>query len=157
MQITSKDYSTRTAPAESTAFGGNHRTEQGETVSDVHAVETPPFVEKRWGLADGQSVTETRTTATTTTVVVSGVAEPAQTDTVTTTTTVTFVGIESVTVPAGTYSACRFQLAVQDESSSSITEWVLVGTGLPVKRHVSADGVESDTVATQVIVNGVAR
>ena len=48
--------------------------------------------------------------------------------------TTRFDGIESVTVPAGTFSACRFTETIGSENNTfQITDWIGVGNGLPLK------------------------
>ena len=67
---------------------------------------------------------------------------------------VTFTGIESVTVPSGTYSACRFLL---DSTSPAYAnqQWMLVGTGVVIKEIQSQPGMGSITIeALSVKVNG---
>jgi hypothetical protein len=46
------------------------------------------------------------------------------------TTTVTYVGQESITIPAGTFTACKFSVTT---SSGTNTEWVGKGNGAPLQ------------------------
>ena len=62
--------------------------------------------------------------------------------------TATFLGMESVTVPAGTFSACKFQIdqttrypTVGSTSSTTFTSWSLPGVG-----NVKSEGTDTSTV-----------
>ncbi|HEY7884084.1 MAG TPA: hypothetical protein VIC08_03955 [Cellvibrionaceae bacterium] len=62
--------------------------------------------------------------------------------------TTTFVGIEDVTVPAGTYSACRFET---DEGGQLTTHWFAVQTGVELKVVSGGD----ETIFIGGSINGV--
>src|SRR5690606_33648241 len=64
--------------------------------------------------------------------------------------TTTFKGIETVTVPAGTYDACRFET---EESDLTTTRWVAVDKGTELR--VESDG--DVTVYLSGTLNGVAQ
>jgi hypothetical protein len=83
----------------------------GNTSTKV--VYSPPCLDKRYSLAVGASDTETCFSTTTTNGTASNVS---------TTSTVKYLGQESVTVPAGTFNACKFQI-----DSADNTEWYAVG------------------------------
>ncbi|MFA7667461.1 MAG: hypothetical protein WCY32_15235, partial [Burkholderiaceae bacterium] len=59
---------------------------------------------------------------------------------------VTFNGVETVTVPAGSFQACKFthedgeRVGGQINYTSSSTNWLAVGSGVPV-RHENSEGV----------------
>jgi hypothetical protein len=62
------------------------------------------------------------------------------------------VGQEQVTVPAGTYSTCKFEVTTAD-SPVVTTSWVIVGKGIPV--HTSSSGSDGVTIkATAITLNG---
>ncbi|WP_116368073.1 hypothetical protein [Parahaliea mediterranea] len=63
----------------------------------------------------------------------------------------TFLGIESVKVPAGTYQACRFRvLSTTDDGTSTINEWFAVNSGMFLK---STEGSASN-VLVSASING---
>ncbi|WP_370307417.1 hypothetical protein [Sinimarinibacterium flocculans] len=106
----------------------------------------PPF-ENRYGLNPGQSYSQTNTITTTSTVN----GQPF-TSTFSETSQITYSGQESVTVPLGTFNACRFQENYSSEGTSgSITNWLAVGSGIPL-RSVYDDGEE--VVTTAASING---
>jgi hypothetical protein len=64
----------------------------------------------------------------------------------------TFVGIESVTVPAGTFRACRFDdEATTDGVTSRSTQWIAT-IGLSVRSRDASSGIES--VLESATING---
>ncbi len=112
------------------------------TVSTTQSIATTPSVDTEFGLAAGATAPARSVTFTDTTVVsVDGVdgapATSTRTDSVAAT---TFVGYETVTVPAGTFATCRY-------SSGGASRWLLKGYGSVVKD--SAGGQ-----ATSIKVNG---
>jgi len=113
-------------------------------VSHAEIVITPPADDTEFALAAGQTSPDRPVTeVTTTTITTNGV--PGQPATQTTTSTVkgvTFVGIETVTVGAGTFRTCRVV-----NTGSAVTNWVLIGSGTFVKDSQGG-------TATQILVNG---
>jgi hypothetical protein len=63
--------------------------------------------------------------------------------------TSTYVGRETVTVPAGTFSTCRFDYTdtEQDENgqTDSGTVWYHVGTGILIRSYAERDGEDPET------------
>jgi hypothetical protein len=126
----------------SVSYGGTSTMDlAGVGTTDVKTVFVPPQ-RFAYNLAAGESysqVYEARTTSTTT---VFGVPNTQQT-TVNVAQRITFNGIESVTVPAGTFQACKFTIeegASAGAYDSSSTNWLAVGSGVPVKNQ-SENGV----------------
>jgi len=79
--------------------------------------------------------------------------------------TVTFSGIESVTVPAGTFQACKFEFDEvvtangQVSSSSRRTTWLAVGIGVAVKIQVAGSSNPAPDSLIELVggdINGVA-
>lgn len=67
--------------------------------------------------------------------------------------TTTFVGVEGVTVPAGTYQSCRFRVEITDGNGSSIREeWFGVGHGMLLKSTEDGDS----NVLVSARINGAA-
>jgi hypothetical protein len=93
----------------------------------------------RGDAAIGQSFTSTQSTATTLTTTTNGVTRGPTTTMDSVTLTTTFVGVETITVPAGTFTTCNFGGL-----------WFLAGRGIPVKLQ-TASGTLS---ATSIEVDG---
>lgn len=156
-----KFYLKRTGDAETTQYGGvltANSTQAGFNLTTTsRMVWTPPWVDKQYGLAIGGSYTYTQTgTVTMTTGGIPGLPGGTPTTTpVSSTQTVKYVGRESVTVPAGTYNACKFESKTAGSTDLS-TQWVVVGKGVPVKTATTdAAGKLTQTIsATAVSLNG---
>jgi hypothetical protein len=158
-----KGYQKRTGDAEVTHHGAEAviRSSIGgfDMTSTSKTVYNPLWVDNQYGLAVGQSVTQTSTaTITSTTTGIPGLPATPTTTTSTTTQTVKFVGREQVTVPANTYSACKFETTFAASGVNSVTTiWVIDGKGIPVKTQISVNGVVNSTQqATSVKLNGQA-
>jgi hypothetical protein len=94
--------------------------------STTRSVWQPPRADTRAALALGASVDVAWTTTDTS----PPGTGPAQTTA--RNNRITYRGQESVTVPAGTFNACRFEI-VETPGNSERIEWVQVGTGAPLK------------------------
>ena len=151
-------FSRQTGPAEITEYGAVFvpkatPVDMSGVVTSSRLVYTAPFVNRLPALAQGESLTQTRlgtTIITTQYPALPNIPPTERRVPLSTTTTTTFVGIETVTVPAGTFSACRFQLSTPD--GVAITSWQHLGTGVPLKMQ-AADGTAE---ATSITVNGAA-
>jgi hypothetical protein len=104
-------------------------------------VYTPPFRDKHYTLSPGESITQTQTATTTSTF------PPAPTTTTTTTNTHTirYLGQENVTVPAGTFAACKF------EYEGVLTSWEIKGKAIQAK---SVTVTNTNEVVTLVLTSG---
>ncbi len=91
------------------------------------SINNPALTDRRYTLAVGASSTSS-TTRTTTSVTNFG-ATPATS--AAESATVTFVGQESITIPAGTFTACRY--TVVTSSGGTNEEWFGKGNGAPLK------------------------
>lgn len=87
----------------------------------------PAKVNRRFTLAAGASSSSSTTVSSSTTTNFGGAPATSSTES----TTVTYVGQESVTVPAGTFTACKF--TVRDQAGAENTEWHGKGNGAPLK------------------------
>ncbi len=154
-----KNYQRRTGDAEITSYGSsfsNSSTVSGFTTTTVSkSVYAPPWVDRSYALAIGESLTTTQSMTTTATTTITGSPVPLPPTTTTTPSTITqtikYVGRESVTVPAGTYSACKYEYS---SGGALTTSWVIVGKGLMVK-SLSVVGNTTQTLqATSVTLNG---
>jgi hypothetical protein len=94
----------------------------------VRSVFSPPLVDRRFTLTAGQSTTFT-TSATATVTLPSGRQEVKQ---LSETATVTFNGQEQVTVGAGSFRACRFEVGLVSATRPSFI-WYQLGTGVVLK------------------------
>jgi hypothetical protein len=120
--------------------------------SNIRAAYSPPFVDKQYSLAVGGSVSATQTGSLSTDISFPGAPLPIP-DTVTedvihNAITTTYVGQESVSVPAGTYNACKYQVTTNGDSA---TNWVIAGKGILVKTTTTAG---LTVQATSVTLNG---
>ena len=143
--FTLRTFSTRFSDAV-TEFGSEIQYRGGIVAGDfVRTVYTPAFVRGVYSLAGGAFVTEAPTgTAVTTT----GTGQTTAVNVAGSTTT-KFVGIESVTVPAGTYSTCKLEVTTSG-SSVVATNWLIAGKGIRVKTISGGQTTE----ATSVKLNG---
>jgi hypothetical protein len=126
------------------SLGVEVTTSSPQSSSSTNVIE--PYQLQRFDLNAGDSYSQEFTIDSDTTV--AGQTFSSSTRTARTT---TFDGVESVTVPAGTFQACRF---TDQQTSSGITtesvEWFHVGSGMLLKN--TADG--STTVLLSASVNG---
>lgn len=162
-----KSYFKRTGDAEVTRYGNQLVTTA--TVSTPVASTTtttfditydPPSVDRWAGIALGQSITHTTTAKSTMTLqtTIAGVPMPLPPQVTvnppsTSSQTIKFVARESVTVPAGTYSACKFEISAPGVSSVQTT-WIHNGKGVLLKTSSVINGVTSTQQATSVKLNG---
>lgn len=110
-----------------------------ETTTIVESVFNPPSQNVEFTLQLGQSVTKTEKVTTTT------LAGPVITPPFTNTTsqTHTFEAKETITVPAGTYSTCRYRVA-DAAGGDATTSWLIVGKGIMAKsQSVTAQGTQT--------------
>lgn len=120
----------------------------GSIVMDTEAVTTPPVVDTRYALQPGQSVTLTASDVQTSVTTINGNPQPPQTTTETTTSTIEFVGMETLTTPAGSFHACKYL-----ESGTGVanaTTWMLAGYGIGLKSVTAS----VTTTTTSIRVNG---
>jgi hypothetical protein len=87
---------------------------------ETRIVYNPPVRDKRFTLAPLSSYTIEQSGTTT-------ITPPGTSQSTTGSTTVTFSGQESVTVPAGTYTACKFH---ESTAGATTTLWVIKGKGV---------------------------
>ncbi len=116
----------------------------------LRTVFSPVYVDPHSTLQVGQSVTTIQSGKLYSTVSgVPGTSETAFSNTV----VAKFAGQESVTVPAGTYKACKFELSTTAWGSTTVmTHYVIAGSGVLIK--MESDGQTAE--ATSVRLNGAA-
>jgi hypothetical protein len=154
-----KSYDKRTGDAEFTTYGSESwsrtSTPGGPLTSHGREVHTPPSVARLPSLAVGQSITESTTARRTSTLDIPGLPYPTSVTTETTTETTKFVGREQVSVPANSYSTCRFESTNPSEPNTVTTFWVIDGKGFAVKIQTTVNRVVQSThEATSVKLNG---
>lgn len=110
-----------------------------ESVTSTETVYNPPIENIEFTLALGGSLTKTATSTTTT---LSGSFIPPPT-TVTTNQTYLFEAKETVSVPAGTYSTCRYRVGTAGANDTG-TLWLIVGKGIMAKSEaITPQGVQT--------------
>ena len=151
-----KTYSERTGSTETTTYGEDavydSDTAQGHSTLRAHVVQSPALVDKRFGLKAGESVTLNWREKHTSSGNIGSLAIGPLTQDVSFDQQVTFVGVETLTVPAGTFQTCHFEGKIE----STVSEWWLVGYPLQIKLiERDAAGVVKQTIEAQSItVNG---
>lgn len=117
----------------------------------VRTVFSPPFADQRFTLTAGQRLTFT-IAATVTTRLPSG---QEQVNTNSEASTVTFIGQEQVTVPAGTFRSCRFDVSIGSAARPN-SIWYHVGTGALLKLNspVGTSGTLTSELQATSRLNG---
>lgn len=110
--------------------------------SSSKVVFQPPRDNWEFRLTQQQTATVSSTTLTT------QISPPGQTLTNTLAETVTFETKETVTVPAGTFQACRYRTAGDSATSYTLT-WYILGKGVPAKIQSFSNGLSTDTQVLQ--------
>jgi hypothetical protein len=113
----------------------------------------PPYADPQYTLALGQSATSTLSGMLTTTISgIPGVPGVPTTTSISSASTTRYVGRESVTVPAGVYETCNFEVTAAGSGGTTTTTnyWVIVGKGIAV-RSGAAGQISS---ATAISING---
>jgi hypothetical protein len=150
----SRFYQTENGSVE-TEFGGTVSasvTVSGVTVNTNTTVTyAPARVDRRFTLATGASDTVT-TSLTSSSVTNFGSVAPTTTAQ---TITVNYAGQETVTVPAGTFTACKFLVTVNSETH---TEWFGKGNGAPLQftSRTSEGQVITNSLTSASRLNGAA-
>jgi hypothetical protein len=152
-----RTYQRRTAQSEITNYG-NEMTTPG-TVGNLPStavaktIWSPAWADRQFALTEGQSLIATQSGAISTTTTVTGLPPATSTSSSYTEQTVKLLGHETLVVPAGTYSTCKFRITRAGVAGMT-TQWVIVGKGLMVK-SVATSGATTQTVeATSVTLNG---
>lgn len=162
VNLTLRNYARRTGDAELTHYGSLSTADSvvgGIDVSHTtRIVWSPPWVDRRYALAVGQSLTTTQRGTLTATVSMPNLPDQSTTSSTAPSTTTRYLGRESVTVPAGTYNACKFESISSGAPNELSTSWIIVARGIPVQTVVSnSAGVVTQTIkATSVKYNGEA-
>ena len=148
-----KTYQSAAANGQTTLYGATGRTTQSVAgfafSTTFKTVYSPPFVNLQFTLTAGQTITQNYAGTTTTTT-----AAGATSASTTVNQSLRFVGIESVTVPAGTFSTCKFEQWDNATPTQITTSYLAVGNGALVKSTgVSSQGTQTIS-ATQLVLNG---
>ncbi len=156
IDLEAKAYQRKTGDAEITNYGLVSTSKSSfsgfNSTTTTKTVWSPAWVDRQYGLALGQTLNVTQTGSSTITTSIGGLPGTSTTTPTTLTETVKYVSRESVTVPAGTYNACKYEHSSGGAVTS--TNWVVVGKGVPVKT-VSGTGSDTLTIeATAISLNG---
>ncbi len=142
-----------TAPSEMTTGGM-------PMITNIKTVITPPF-RFPYNLGVGESYTQENTYSVSGNSIVMGFETPIPPTSTTSTSKITFNGIEQITVPAGTFSACKFtEEDINPQSGGTVQEsvsrtWMAVGSGVPVRNEsVGEGGVTNVMALTSGTING---
>ena len=122
----------------------------------VRTVYNPPFLDQAYTLAMGQSITQQQSASTTTTMHYStpGIPDNTQTGSYSSSNTIKYVSQEQVTVPAGTFAACKYEYSTPGQNDLT-TSWYVVGKGVMVKNESVIPGYGTMTMqATSATING---
>ena len=153
----SKEYYSVDVPNTTLYQLGSQETRPGSFGTTITTTSTDtPALPLRFNLTAGGSY-QTSTTETTPSSTTPGVNNVS-----TISGPITFVGIESVTIPAGTFQACHMVFGpthYQDSNgsnySNTLDAWLGVGNGLVLKSHlVDASVGNVDSVVTSASING---
>jgi hypothetical protein len=159
--FTGRNYAKRTGDAEITQYGSTFSGTGtspgfGSATLNFTSVFNPAFVDQQYSLAVGQTFNASQTIGTTGSVSSGGFSFPLD-STSTQSYAITYVGQEQVSVPAGTYSACKLQTTTTAGADvTTQTSWLIVGKGIPVKTTTTAAGITQTIEATSVKLNGSA-
>jgi hypothetical protein len=156
--FTLKNYNRRTATAEMTQYGtvmSGSGSSQGMTVNmNMTSVFAPPFLDRQYALGIGETYTASQTINTSGSISTMGFTQPISGSSTSTVST-KYVGRETITVPAGTYSTCKLETTTSGSgSASTLTSWVIVGKGITVKSVMTDGGTTQTIQATSVRLNG---
>ena len=153
-----KRYVRKTADGEITHYGSSSATMV--TTNDYIATTTyttqytPAWADRIYALPLGQTLSSSRTTATTrTTTYSNGLPSTTNTYGATVSETVTFAARETITVPAGNYNTCRYDHVSTSGTPVTISRWYVAGKGVLVK-EVRTEGSKVQTrQATLALLN----
>ena len=152
-------YSSKSTTKTYTSVDADHYSSQAfGTVSDVTSpiastlnTKFDPPMEHHYDLDPGQSYTQTFTVTVDGTATAAGMSIPLPTTTATNKLKRTYVGRDSITVPAGTFETCHFQEDTTVEGATTTTDlWMTVGSGVEVKAISDGD----ETVLISASING---
>ena len=156
--LTGKNYARRTGDAEMTQYGstftGSGTASGFAATLNSSIVFNPAFVDRQYSLGVGQTFNASQT------IVATGSASVADSTqdlggTSTQSYSVTYVRQEPVSVGAVTYNTCRMQTSTTAGGNTTTqTNWLIVGKGIPVKVTTTAGGITQTIQASSVKVNG---
>ncbi len=112
---------------------------------ETRIVFNPAARDKRYTLSAGSTYTLTQSGTTT-------VTPPGTSSSTTTSTLVTYVGQETITVPAGTYTTCKF---TDTTAGATTTTWIVKGKGVLAKSTTPSElGVVTMQLQASSRLNG---
>ena len=123
-------------------------TMSGLTGSTIKTIYNPPYTDNRWSLAVGETGRyEMSGTATVTTPYL-----PEQVVNLSGANLVKFVGMEMVTIPAGTFNACKYEESSEDTPADITTNWLYKGH--PVKSYAETPAGKLTIELKSALING---
>jgi len=147
---TTKSYIAVDGGAKTTQLFGTMTETTTPAVSTLTTKIEPPQIVK-WNLDPGESYTQTFTITTGGTVSAGGMSLPIPETTANNKLKRTYIGRDTVTVPAGTFEACHFQEDSTVNGTTATTEtWFSVGSGVQLKAISDGDV----TVLISASING---
>jgi len=145
-----RSYSAVTGAGEVTHYGytsTNSGTTSGSLpyTSTMTTVFSPALVDDQFRMQVGQSIDLTQTSNDTNATSVNGGPLEVVSGTNTSKQIITYLGRETVTVPAGTYETCKYEVispavAVTSPYGALETRWIAVGTGQTVQSTIDMPG-----------------
>lgn len=137
-------------------YGGRvNATESGGNITTETFFE-PSFVDRTGTLTTGGTFAATRTGRRVTKTMDAPIAIPDAVTNLSENFSFTSLGIEPVTVPAGTFQACKF--TDNSDPVQVVTEWIGVGNGITIKSSRRPPSATSDVITELVsaTINGAA-
>ncbi|MCK0505362.1 hypothetical protein [Aromatoleum anaerobium] len=149
---TNKEYWRFTGRTELAQYGSLSELTTATMQSRSKSVFMPPLV-LLLDLAPG--IVSTLTFAMVTTNTINGVEQ--QPITIAESESATFIGFEKITIPAGTFDACRFKQNHQGSHGPTTTRWLLLGHGVELKSSTPTFGGTGASLVelTTLLINGV--
>lgn len=155
-----KSYQNAAANGETTQFGVLVRatTPAGgfSLTTNSKTVFSPPWVDRRFTMTAGQTLVQTYAGTTTTSTSIPGVPAAPVASNVSVSQTVRFIGIESVTVPAGTFQACKFEEFATATPAEVTTTWLAPVNGVMVRTSTTTAQGSQTIAARTLLINGAA-
>ncbi len=156
-----KAYQTAAANGEVTQYGSIARATTPiagfSLTNTIKTVYTPAWVDRMFTMTAGQTLVQTYAgTTTTTTGGIAGVPGTTTTSNLSASQTTRYLGRESVTVPAGTFNACKFEQFDTASPSNVTTSWLAPGNGVMVKTTGTSTQGPQTISARTLLINGAA-
>lgn len=117
-------------------------------------VYSPPTLDRSNLMLPGEVETVTTTGTLTSLLSAAGTVDKTTTQPLRSIHTTSFVGIESINVPAGNFLACRFDVTFPEDALGTLSHWRLLGTAIEVKQISRRAGAVVSTVEATAVTIG---